>query len=119
MPVMTPSVPQPAFRPGNSKASFMAAEPEQDQRASIDLSLPAYGNQPTDVKRGYGSFCPVSTNQDSGAVARDSEYYNDGVRTGKHSFESMRASTIPDEADFLKNDYMDRKSYLDNWPLKK
>ncbi|KAJ1759781.1 hypothetical protein LPJ77_002775 [Coemansia sp. RSA 2523] len=84
-------------------------------------------------RRGYSSFIPVPTNRNTVA---DSEYTRD-TRTdfnsnrytqadseydtrsvAGRSFESMRMSSFPEEADFLKSKYSVRQSALDNWPLK-
>ncbi|KAI7823132.1 hypothetical protein BX661DRAFT_207137 [Kickxella alabastrina] len=62
--------------------------------------------------QGYGHG--AGTNPRS--TMADSEY--DAYSTRRHSFDSMRASTIPEEADFLKKGYTVRQSHLDNWPLK-
>ncbi|KAJ1900225.1 hypothetical protein IW146_005765 [Coemansia sp. RSA 922] len=121
MPVLTPSRPPPARSIDDNQLRF-AAPPEKGRYAPADLSPPppSYGNKPQEGERhGYSSFCPVPTNNQRAYASRDSEYYDDGISTRKHSFDSMRASTMPEEADFLKNNYMDRLSYLDNWPLKK
>ncbi|KAJ1844653.1 hypothetical protein LPJ73_005097 [Coemansia sp. RSA 2703] len=69
-------------------------------------------------KRGYSSFIPVRDygKQPPKSIIADSEY--DDYSTRRHSFDSMRASTVPSEADFLKKGYSIRQSHLDNWPLK-
>ncbi|KAJ2062718.1 hypothetical protein GGI17_002225 [Coemansia sp. S146] len=122
MPVLTPSRP-PAARSIDDNQSRFAAPPEKGRYAPADLPPPppSYGNKPQDGERhGYSSFCPVPTNNQRSYAARDSEYYDDdGMSTRKHSFDSLRASTMPEEADFLKNDYMGRQSYINNWPLKR
>ncbi|KAJ1856004.1 hypothetical protein GGH12_003013 [Coemansia sp. RSA 1822] len=85
-------------------------------------------------RRGYSSFIPVPTNRNTVA---DSEYAPRDTRTdfnsnrytradseydtrsvAGRSFESMRMSSFPEEADFLKSKYSVRQSALDNWPLK-
>lgn len=65
----------------------------------------------------YGSFCPMRTHS-TRRKTDVSVAESDGRTTGHHSFASMRASTIPEEAEFLKGGYMQRQSYLDNYPLK-
>ncbi|KAJ2826593.1 hypothetical protein IWW50_002286 [Coemansia erecta] len=87
-------------------------------------------------RRAYGSFCPVSTARNTMAESEyapnrgtrpdlehsnrytraDSEYDTQSV--GARSFESIRVSAFPEEADFLKSKYSVRQSALDNWPLK-
>ncbi|KAJ2440945.1 hypothetical protein GGF42_007460 [Coemansia sp. RSA 2424] len=114
MPALMPSSPHQAGRFG--------APLEKGHYAPTDMSPPPplYGKKTQEGER-YNSFCPVPTgsNQRSTAAYRESEYYDDGMGTRKHSFDSLRASTMPEAADFLKNDYMDRDSYINNWPLKK
>ncbi|KAJ1811523.1 hypothetical protein LPJ75_004104 [Coemansia sp. RSA 2598] len=67
-------------------------------------------------KRGYSSFIPMQhQNKPYVGAPTESEY---DASTRRHSFDSMRASTLPDEADFLKKGYSIRQSHLDNWPLK-
>ncbi|KAJ2707153.1 hypothetical protein FB645_000979 [Coemansia sp. IMI 203386] len=68
-------------------------------------------------KRGYSSFIPMQ-NQVKPYVGAPTESEYDAYSTRRHSFDSMRASTLPDEADFLKKGYSIRQSHLDNWPLK-
>ncbi|KAJ2779736.1 hypothetical protein H4R18_003839 [Coemansia javaensis] len=65
-------------------------------------------------RSGFSSFLPVSTARNTMA---GSDY--DSRSTKKHSFESARASTMPEEADFLKSKYSLRQSAIDNWPLKR
>ncbi|KAJ1724139.1 hypothetical protein LPJ61_005769, partial [Coemansia biformis] len=91
-------------------------------------------NDDSRERRGYSSFCPVSTARNTMAESTygqhtakaDSEYDRRTTiadsdydpRSTKHSFESARASTFPEEADFLKSKYSLRQSAIDNWPLK-
>ncbi|KAJ2690709.1 hypothetical protein IWW39_000511 [Coemansia spiralis] len=121
MPVLTPSRP-PLARSADYGQSKFAAPPEKGRYSPADLPPPppSYGNKHLDMERqGYSSFCPVPANNQRAYSARDSEYYGDGMNTRKQSLYSMRASSIPEEADYSKDDYMDHQSYINNWPLKK
>ncbi|KAJ2622253.1 hypothetical protein GGI25_002893 [Coemansia spiralis] len=71
----------------------------------------------TREKRGYSSFCPVPGRDTMSNYHEDYYYDGDKSDTRKHSFESLRVSVMPEEADFLKKKYSVRKSALDNWPL--
>ncbi|KAJ2742583.1 hypothetical protein GGI20_004374 [Coemansia sp. BCRC 34301] len=114
MPVLTPSPPHQASRYSPT------LEKRRYSPAAMSPPPPLYGKRAGDGER-YSSFCPVPTsnNQRATTTNRESEYYNDGISTRHHSFDGLRVSTMPEEVDFLKNDYMDRDSYINNWPLKK
>ncbi|KAJ2690188.1 hypothetical protein GGH99_002671 [Coemansia sp. RSA 1285] len=63
---------------------------------------------------GYSSFCPVP-GRDTMAATENPDF--DEVDEKKRSFECLRVSKLPEEAEFLKAKYPIRKSALDNWPL--
>ncbi|KAJ2895713.1 hypothetical protein GGI21_003541 [Coemansia aciculifera] len=113
MPVMTPNPSHQAARSGSPPEKGFYAP------SRTPPPPPMYGNKALD-SNDYNSFCPVPTgnNQRSTAANHQSEYYDDGLSTRNHSFDGLRASTMPEAADFLKNDYMERDSYINNWPLK-
>ncbi|KAJ1666779.1 hypothetical protein IW140_002371 [Coemansia sp. RSA 1813] len=65
-------------------------------------------------KNGHSSFCPIPGRDTMAATeSRDVEDSDEKRR----SFESLRVSKMPEEADFLKKKYSVRKSALDNYPL--
>ncbi|KAJ1644918.1 hypothetical protein LPJ64_003435 [Coemansia asiatica] len=68
-------------------------------------------------RRGFSSFIPMQHQNKPYPIAPTETDY-DANSTRRHSFESTRASILPDEADFIKTGYAIRQSHLDNWPLK-
>ncbi|KAJ2551051.1 hypothetical protein EV175_003834 [Coemansia sp. RSA 1933] len=78
-----------------------------------DQELDDVYKQTSRAKNAYSSFCPVP-NRDTMATTVKG---NDDDDEKKRSFEGLRVSTIPEEADFLKKDYVLRQSALDNFPL--
>ncbi|KAJ2386133.1 hypothetical protein GGI23_006562 [Coemansia sp. RSA 2559] len=76
-----------------------------------DKELDAGYAQTSRAKNGHSSFCPIP-GRDTLVIPKD--FDSDEKR---RSFEGLRVSKIPEEADFLKKDYTLRQSALDNFPL--
>ncbi|KAJ2454345.1 hypothetical protein EV183_001591 [Coemansia sp. RSA 2336] len=133
---LNPSPPLTGFGKGNNKYSTYSNDRSTQQlspkKPAADEHLDAKGSR---ERRGYSSFCPMPSNRNthamseapvSGKMRADSEYSYRYSRDGseyetngdRRSYESARLSSFPEEADFIKSNYVVRQSAMDNWPLK-